>query len=173
MNAARASSGLFAPHDEPHCDACGFALVGLPEHGNCPECGAAYTPASARALCKPPTVTRALGYFAWPALSIAIAIAYVTARAATSRTESLDLFCVMLVLIPCSIAWLGWRTVRFTGAFKHEVLPRRVREGGGRGALGCLVEIFGALLFGGGIILTAAGLLLFAVCVADFASYGR
>ncbi|MEY2794528.1 MAG: hypothetical protein RIR10_244 [Planctomycetota bacterium] len=111
---------------EPHCDHCGFALKGLGERGNCPECGTDFDPQTVTV----PRRMRRLRVVGYVLLPLAIAVIWFIALVLwlfiEPEWDPQPLLAVALLLpVPLAGAWLGYRATRLTPVVFGRCMPRR------------------------------------------------
>lgn len=164
---ARDLHPIFTPSDEPACGACGYALGGLPDHGNCPECGAAYDPATRGVKLNPPTFRRAIGFAIKPfAIGFAAALIFLLLGSLQTalRTIGSETAFLLFGTVPFSLGlgacWTGLRSIVLLRA-----IARFAERRSEQAALPLLFGWSGTLVLGA---FTLASALLTALVVAGF-----
>ena len=157
---ARRVHKLFTRASEPACPTCAFSLKGLPDQGNCPECGGAYDPDNKFPLV-PPSPLRALWHAVIPIGIGALIVLVIGAVGASTRDEfrAVTAFVVAGIIGCACVIWAAWRFVVLVDAL-HKALPAQKQERSSTRAFGCvgtgLAGIIGVVAFGIGTILTIA-----------------
>ena len=155
---ARRVHTLFTQATEPACPTCAFALRGLSERGNCPECGGAYEPATSLPLI-PPSPLRALGFVATPLALGALCVAAGFVLGSNTRDEfwAITMAVAAAILTCASVVWSSWRAIVLIDAL-HRALPTHRQERTTTRAFGCvgtgLAGLIGVVAFGAGAVLT-------------------
>ena len=117
---------LFSQASEPRCRTCGFALTGLPDVGECPECGRLYNSANSVAF-DPPSLGRALGHLALPLAPAFLVIAVGLDLLSRDRGSG-GYFAFGLPWIIGGVAcviWASVRATRFLRALANTQPPRQ------------------------------------------------
>ena len=148
---------IFTPRTDAHCRHCAFSLAGLPDHGNCPECGTAYDPSNSHHLLQAPGVTATLGYFA--------AVIGLGFAATIVSIVFIPFLCI--VTIPGTLIWLGRRLHVYRRTMHNRVLPPGMSVPPGTRTLGMAAEVLAALIVGVGTALLLGSILLFAICLSS------
>ena len=171
VEATKASSersGLFVEHSIPHCSYCGFALLGLPSEGVCPECGDRYDPQTSRQLAQAPSVWRALRYLGLPVL---IAVCVLIANelvlnhwASHFKVREVSLW-ITFILVSASIGWLCRRLLLGIQAFVREVLPTQSAQRRSVRAASAAFTFVCSFALGCGIMATIGGVVFSGICV--------
>lgn len=170
---ARNQHPMFTTADHPVCEACGYALGGLPDHGNCPECGASYDPETRGVKLNPPTFRRAIGFAIKPlAIGAAAAIVFVALAAVHAGQQSNDPAPAILLLgtaffaLGLGACWTGLRGITLLRA-----LARFAERGSNRPAVPALLGWVGTAALGAfalvGALLTVAMTVAFAACLVN------
>ena len=157
---ARRVHKLFTRASEPACPTCAFSLKGLPDQGNCPECGGAYDPDNKFPLV-PPSPLRVLGHAVAPIGIGALIVFAMGAIGASTRDEFWAVGTVVFAaILACAcVIWASWRFVVLVDAL-HKALPAQKQERSSTRAFGCIgtgfAAIVGVVAFGVGTILAIA-----------------
>lgn len=157
---------LFSQASKPRCRTCGFALTGLPEVGNCPECGRLYNSDNSVAF-DPPSVGRALGYIGLPLAAGLIFMLIGIASTAHANTSSAAYFAFALVWVIAGIscvAWTAWRTAGLLRAIA-ETQPTHTPGAQTTSRLAHAGMVIAVLIFIGAVCLGVIGTLALGGCL--------
>ena len=120
---------LFSRATEPTCPNCGFSLNGLPERGECPECGNSYNPSNAFAPIPPP-LSQALLHLSAPIALAAIGVCFGIGFASSDRgTGGSFMFGLLWAVagVGCFV-WGSWRATKLFGAIADARPPRAMSD---------------------------------------------
>lgn len=119
---------LFSRATEPTCPNCGFSLNGLPESGECPECGNSYNPRNAFALI-PPSLSQALLHLSAPIALAAIGVCFGLAIGTGGGSSATVVFGLAWVVagVGCFV-WGSWRATKLFGAIADARPPRAMSD---------------------------------------------
>lgn len=151
---------LFTRATETACPTCAFPLKGLPEQGNCPECGGAYEPGTSYPLI-PPSPLRALWHAMFPIGIGALVVLAIGVVGAGIRDEFWAVTAIVVAgIVGCAcVAWAAWRFITLVDALQR-ALPAQKQERGATRAFGCigtgLAGVIGVVALGLGAMLSLA-----------------
>lgn len=143
------------------CDQCGYALIGLPQSGVCPECGSRYTDASAKRLQPWPSAAMVCLRLGWPLAGMALAVA------AASAGRSADAGASILTGWACAIA-LPINSYFQVRSMLKKSLPEQKRTRGGIATLRAIGTTFCVLVF----LVVLAPFVFLAACLISMSGDG-